>query len=159
MTSADNPRWLNDTEMDTWLNIWSILEWLPNRLDEQLRRDSDLSLTEYNALSQISMAQDSSIRMSELARLANMKLPHLSRVLTRLEKAGWARRVTDPTNGRYTLAELTDAGKDKIAATAPGHVAAVRRYIFDNLSEKQTNDLKAAAALITEAIDPPELMR
>ncbi len=159
MTSHDTPRWLTPDEMDTWLSLWSVLEWLPTRLDAQLRQDSGLSLAEYNALSQISLAPDSAVRMSELARVANMKLPHLSRVITRLEKAGWVRRTPDPTDGRYTLAHLTESGTRKVADAAPGHVAAVRRYIFDHLTDEQSDALGEATALIVQAVDAPGLMR
>lgn len=159
MTSDDTTRWLRPDEMDTWLSLWSILEWLPGRLDGQLQKDSGLSLAEYNALSQISLAPGTSVRMSELAHVANMKLPHLSRVITRLEKAGWVRRIPDPTNGRYTLAQLTESGIDKVADAAPGHVEAVRRYVFDRMSGEQAAALGEAAVLIAEAVDAPDLVR
>lgn len=159
MTSHNAPRWLHPTEMDAWLSLWSVLEWLPVRLDAQLRQDSGLSLAEYNALSQISLAPDARLRMSELAQVANMKLPHLSRVITRLEKAGWVYRAPDPTDGRYTLAHLTEPGSQKVADAAPGHVEAVRRYVFDHLSDEQAAALGESTALIVEAVDAPGLMR
>jgi flagellar motor switch protein FliG len=34
------------------------------------------------------------------------------------------------------MAELTDAGADKLAAASPGHVAEVRRNMFDLLSPR-----------------------
>lgn len=159
MTSTENPRWLNPREMDTWLALWSVLDWLPGRLDSQLREDSGLSLAEYNALSQISMSPDATIRLSELAVVANMKLPHLSRVMTRMEQAGWVHRFPDPTDGRYTLARLSAAGLAKVAEAAPGHAEAVRHYIFDNLSPGQVAALGEAATLIAEAVDTPRLHR
>lgn len=159
MNPTDTPRWLSPKEMDTWLSLWSVLEWLPGRLDAQLREDAGLSLAEYNALSQISQAPDVSIRLSELAVVANMKLPHLSRVITRLEKAGWVRRIPDPADGRYTLAQLTGEGIEKVAEAAPGHVEAVRRYVFDHLSPQQINALGEVTANIVEAVDAPGLSR
>lgn len=155
MPQTEPPRWLSQTEMDTWLALWSVLEWLPERLDTQIRAESGLSLAEYSALSQISVTPDATMRLSELAAVANMKLPHLSRVITRLEKAGWVRRFPDPDNGRYTLAQLTEAGTRKITEAAPGHVTAVRHYIFDNLSPTQAAALGEAAQLISTALDAP----
>lgn len=49
-----------------------------------------------------------------------MTLSHLSRVVSRLERAGWVRRIPDPTDGRCTLARLTDEGWRKVAAAVPG---------------------------------------
>ncbi|MGJ3561840.1 MarR family winged helix-turn-helix transcriptional regulator [Streptomyces sp. INA 01156] len=119
MESEQEARWLAPEESEAWLALWTMTVWLPVRLDAQLRQDSALSLPEYHALSQISMAPDRTLRLSELAAVANMTLSHLSRVVSRLEKAGWVRRVPDPTDGRYTLARLTDEGWHKVAAAAP----------------------------------------
>ncbi|WP_096460298.1 MarR family winged helix-turn-helix transcriptional regulator [Corynebacterium suranareeae] len=157
MNSNESPQWLNPTEMDAWLSLWSILEWLPDRLDNQIRKDSGLSLAEYSALSQISATPDATMRLSELAKVANMKLPHLSRVMTRMEDAGWVRRFPDPSNGRFTLAQLTDTGIEKVKEAAPGHVAAVRHYVFDNLTPDQTIALGEVAQLISTAVNAPHL--
>lgn len=159
MNTPNAPRWLSSEEADTWLSLWSVLEWLPVRLDAQLREDSGLSLAEYSALSQISIAPNASMRLSELASVANMTLSHLSRVITRLEKAGWVNRIPDPADGRYTLAELTDAGIAQVREAAPGHVEAVRRYVFDGLSSEQSAALGEATAHIVDAVDAPRLAR
>ncbi|PWI09091.1 MarR family transcriptional regulator [Streptomyces sp. NWU339] len=159
MESEKEARWLAPEESEAWLAVWTMTVWLPVRLDAQLRQDSALSLPEYHALSQISMAPDRTLRLSELATVANMTLSHLSRVVSRLEKAGWVRRVPDPTDGRYTLAGLTDEGWCKVAAAAPEHVDAVRRYVFDSLTPEQRRALGEAAARIVEALDPPGFAR
>jgi DNA-binding MarR family transcriptional regulator len=151
----DGTRWLDPEEAQTWLAVWSMMVWLPVRLDAQLRRDFGLTHPEYHALSQISMAPDRTVRLSELATVTNMTLSHLSRVVSRLEKAGWVQRTPDPDDGRYTRASLTDAGWNAVQAAAPGHVEAVRRYVFDALTPEQSRALGVAASRIVEAVNPP----
>ena len=148
------PRWLNHQEDHTWRAIWALMTWLPARLDAQLRAESGISLAEYNALSQISEAPEQTLRLSRLAAAANMSLSHLSRVITRLEKAGWVTRFPDPDDGRYTLGQLTDDGRQKVATVAPGHVAAVRRYVFDHLTPDQAEALGVGASTIADAVAP-----
>lgn len=155
MTKTTPTRWLDREEDRTWRSVWKLMTWLPVRLDARLRADAGLSLAEYNALSQISEAPERTLRLSELAAGANMTLSHLSRVISRLEKAGWVTRSPDPRDGRYTLGRLTDAGWEKVAAIAPGHVEAVRNSLFDNLTEEQARALGEAAALVAEAVVPP----
>ena len=159
MVTNDEVRWLEPKETEAWLAVWSMMVWLPARLDAQLRQDSGLSHPEYHALSQMSMAPDRTLRLSELAVVSNMTLSHLSRVVSRLEAAGWVRRTPDPADGRYTLAVLTDAGWEKLAAAAPGHVDAVRRYVFDTLTAEQARALGEAAARVVEAVGPPGFVR
>jgi DNA-binding MarR family transcriptional regulator len=74
--------------------------------------------------------------------------------VTRLEKRGRVRRDTDPTDGRYTVATLTDEGYEKVVATAPGHVGAVRTYVFDALTRAQVRQVSAIGRRIVGAIDP-----
>ncbi|MGY3205425.1 hypothetical protein [Streptomyces sp. TE5632] len=63
------------------------------------------------------------------------------------------------TVGRFTLARLTDEGWHKVAAAAPEHVDAVRRYVFDTLTPEQRRALGEAAARIVEVLDPPGFAR
>jgi DNA-binding MarR family transcriptional regulator len=63
------------------------------------------------------------------------------------------RRESDPTDGRYTLAILTDQGESYLAAAAPGHVEEVRRLVFDVLADKDVAALGAIAATLNERLD------
>ncbi|ABW13134.1 transcriptional regulator, MarR family [Parafrankia sp. EAN1pec] len=151
---AQQPRWLTDEEMQTWLALVSVLIRLPAALDDQLQRDAGLSHFEYQVLVGLSGAPERTLRMSTLAVFANGSLSRLSHVVGRMEKAGWVRRTPDPTDGRYTLAILTDAGWEKIVATAPGHVDAVRALVFDPLTRAQQRQLGDIGRRIVRAVDP-----
>jgi DNA-binding MarR family transcriptional regulator len=94
--------------------------------------------------------------MSEVAALANGSLPRLSRAVDRLDRRGWVTRRPDPENGRFTLAVLTDAGWDKVVATAPGHVAEVRRLVFDPLTTAQVRQLREIATRIRNVVHPDD---
>lgn len=159
MVENEDVRWLDSQETSAWLQLWSMVAWLPTRLDAQLREDAGLSLAEYHVLSQISMAPEQRMRLSELAEVTNTTISHLSRVVSRMEKADWVRREPDPTDGRATLGVLTEAGTEKVAATAPGHVAAVRRYVFDNLTPEQVLALGDVAGEIVAAVAPTRIAR
>lgn len=60
----------------------------------------------------------------------------------------------DPDDGRSTLALLTDVGWEKVVATAPGHVAEVRRLVLDPLSRGQVRQLREIAGRIQQAAHP-----
>jgi DNA-binding MarR family transcriptional regulator len=64
------------------------------------------------------------------------------------------RRTPDPTDGRYTLATLTEDGWDKVVRTAPGHVEAVRNLVFDVLTKTQVSQLTNIGQRIMRVIDP-----
>ena len=156
MDVPHEPPWLNAEERQTWLALVSMLIRVPSALDTQLQRDSGISHFEYQVLAGLSEAPRRTLRMSTLALLAEGSLPRLSQAVSRLEKRGWVRRIPDPADGRYTLAILTDAGWNKVAETAPGHVEEVRRLIFDPLTKAQTRQLRDIGRRIMGAIDPDD---
>ena len=73
-------------------------------------------------------------------------------MVDRLDNRGWVCRRPDPSDGRSTLAVLTDAGWDKVVETAPGHVAEVRRLIFDQLTKGQVRQLQDIGSRVLRAI-------
>ncbi|HVV22009.1 MAG TPA: MarR family winged helix-turn-helix transcriptional regulator [Pseudonocardiaceae bacterium] len=151
---GDVPRWLDQDEQRTWLALIGVLIWLPAALDAQLQADAGLSHFEYQVLAMLSMSPNRTARMGDLAALANGSPSRLSHVVARAEKQGWVTRGADPDNKRVVLATLTDAGWDKVVATAPGHVEAVRRYVFDPLTPDQVRQLREALTLIRHTVDP-----
>lgn len=148
---SDEPCWLDERERQIWVALASLLIRIPAALHAQLQWDSGVSFFEYQVLAGLSEALDRTLRMSSLAVLADGSLSRLSHVVKRMEEQGWVRRQPDPADGRYTLAILTDAGWDKIVEAAPGHVAEVRRLVFDPLTTAQQKQLLAIGRRIGDA--------
>src|ERR1700755_1644890 len=113
------PTWLSDDERDAWIRLVGVFIKLPAALDAQLQRDAGISHFEYMVLSRLSEASGQTLRMSDLAVLANGSLSRLSHVVTRLERRGWVRREACPGDGRYTNAVLTDEGMARGEALPP----------------------------------------
>jgi DNA-binding MarR family transcriptional regulator len=143
--------WLTDEQQAAWRPFVALLLRLPAVLDAQLQRDAGLTHFDYLVLSGLSEAPGRTLRMSELAATASSSLSRLSHVVSRLESKGWVRREPCPGDGRYINAVLTDAGWDKIVATAPGHVAAVRELLLDALSQEQFKELGAISTQVLAA--------
>ena len=63
------------------------------------------------------------------------------------------RREVDPTDGRFTLAVLTEAGHEKVTATTPAHHALVEQLVFGTLTRGQARQLGVISRRISEAVD------
>jgi DNA-binding MarR family transcriptional regulator len=146
--------WLPEEELQTWLALVGVLIKLPAALDEQLQRDAGMNHFEHWALMALSRREGHSMRMSELAVLTNGSLSRLSQVISRLEKRGYVRRTPDPSDGRCTLAILTEAGMSKLLDTAPGHVEEVRRLVFEPLTKAQARQFREILHRIIRTIVP-----
>jgi DNA-binding MarR family transcriptional regulator len=151
--------WLTAAEVDSWLSVVRLMTWLPWSIDQQLRRDANLGMVEYQVLAMLSECPQQSTRMSSLAELTNASLSRLSHLVTRLEQRGLVRREPDHADGRFTNAILTGQGFRALAAAAPGHVAHVRSLVIDVLSPEQLRRLGLAADRIMSRIDGSDVNR
>jgi DNA-binding MarR family transcriptional regulator len=150
-------RWLTEAEVNSWLSVVRMMTWLPWSIDQQLQRDSNLSMVEYQALAMLAGRPGRTMRMSSLAEVTNASLSRLSHLVKRLEARGLVRREPDPSDGRFTNAILTDLGFTTLADAAPGHVAHVRSLVIDVLSPEQLRRLGMAADRIMSRIDTSEI--
>ena len=150
-------KWLTATELDSWLSVVRLVTWLPWSIDQQLRRDANLGMVEYQVMARLSQCPDRTLRMSSLADLANSSLSRLSHLVKRLEERGLVRREPDPADGRFTNAILTGKGFKTLAEAAPGHVAHVRSLVIDVLSPEQLRRLGLVADRIMARIDTSEI--
>lgn len=151
---ADEPRWLEQDELATWMSLAALMFKLPGVLDYQLQRDSGLTHFEYLVLAGLSESPGRSRRMSDLAGFANGSLSRLSHVVKRLEQRGFVERRPAEADGRITVATITDSGYEFLVAAAPGHVATVREFVIDGLTPEQLGQLKTIADQILARVDP-----
>jgi DNA-binding MarR family transcriptional regulator len=111
-------------------------------LDRQLQHEAGVPHTYYEILVRLSEVPDRALRMSQLAVSSMSSRSRLSHAVARLEETGWVRRRECPTDRRGAVCELTDAGFAALQAAAPGHVAAVRANLFDQLTPEQVVALR-----------------
>ena len=146
-------KWLTAAELASWLSVVRLMTWLPWSIDQQLQRDSNLRMVEYQVLAMLSESPERTMRMSSLAEVTNASLSRLSHLVERLEKRGFVRREPDPTDGRFTNAILTEKGFRALDEAAPGHLAHVRSLVVDVLTPEQLRRLGRDAARIMSHID------
>ena len=152
-------RWLDQDEQRTWRSFLATSQLLNAALDRQLQRDAGITLASYVVLAMLSEAPGRSLRMSELAAAANASPSRLSHSVARLQERGWIRREPASEDGRGTVAVLTDAGRDMLVRTAPGHVGAVRGHVFDRLTRDQVRTLGEVCATILHSLDQNRVAR
>ncbi|MBI9113428.1 MarR family winged helix-turn-helix transcriptional regulator [Sanguibacter suaedae] len=147
------PRWLDDQEMEAWLRVLRLVMLLPGTLDRQLRRDSGLMHSSYMILATLSDALDTSMQMTDLARKTATSASRLSHAVAALEQHGWVARHRAPEDRRRQIATLTDAGKQVLVRTAPGHVEQVRTTVLDPLDPHEVQQLSALLAKIVGPLE------
>jgi DNA-binding MarR family transcriptional regulator len=152
-------RWLTPEQLRAWKKFVAVVEILPGVLDSQLQRDAEVTHFEYFTMAMLSEAPGRTLRMTSLASATNSTLPRLSHVVSRLEKRGYVDRAPCPDDRRATNATLTEAGWQKVVATAPGHVDTVRENVIDPLSAADIADLDRIMGGLLRTLDPENRFR
>ena len=76
--------WLDEHDTEIWLTMWAMISWIPARLDEALKANESMNLSDYLALVEIAQADDQKITMSQLAKATQMSASRLSQIVSRL---------------------------------------------------------------------------
>ncbi|MGC5247661.1 MarR family winged helix-turn-helix transcriptional regulator [Gordonia sp. DT219] len=88
-------------------------------LDRELQANHQLSSSEFEVLELLWAATDHTLRMSDLAGRVHLTQSALSRVVSRLDKAGLVDRTMCATDRRSVFAALTDTGSQRYGQARP----------------------------------------
>lgn len=142
MPTATQTIWLTEEEQATWRSFNVVGRLIEESLDRQLTRDADMGHAHYAVLVALSEAEGARARMGDLAQFLQFSPSRLSHAVRRMERDGWITREACPTDGRGQEAVLTSTGRAAIERAAQGHVAEVRRLVFDALTDDQQRQLR-----------------
>jgi DNA-binding MarR family transcriptional regulator len=128
--------WLDPDQQRSWRALVMGMTLLTDRLDDDLRRNYGLSLTEYEILVRLSESDDRRLRMAQLADALAHSRSRVTHTVARLEKAGLVARSATPEDGRGIVCEMTDKGWELLVRMAPAHVRGVRDHLVDLVSDE-----------------------
>ena len=101
-------------------------------------------MSDYEVLVHLTDSPEGRVRVTDLARLLQWERSRVSHHVTRMERRGLVERRECAEDGRGAFIAVTPAGRTAIEQAAPGHVAAVRRLVFDALDEDDVTSLSQA---------------
>jgi len=142
-----NPRWLNDTQQLAWQGLLVIFLRAMPELERTFKANQLLGV-QYGILAALAEEPDQTLRLTELADLANTSQSRLTHRLRGLVSRGDIEITEDARDRRAKNATLTKAGKQRLDDIAPRHVEDVRRLLFDHLDQQQTAALADALSTI-----------
>lgn len=148
-----DPRWLDADQQRHWRAYLRGSALLQEAFARDLQCAADLSLPEYEVLVWLSEAPGRRLRMSALADHLVHSRSRLTHTIKRLERRGLVHRLPAETDGRGIDCLLTDTGFELLDGVAPLHVASVRRYLVDVLTDGQLRTLGESFAAVADAID------
>lgn len=152
-------RWLTDEEQRAWRGYLTMHAQLTTQLNRQLQRDSGLSLPDFAVLVELTDQRDARMRFGALVEALQWDKSRTSHQVARMHRRGLVTREDCPDDARSTYIVLTDYGRRTVEQAAPGHVATVREFVFDQLSAQETDTLaqisERVLSRLRDGVQPP----
>jgi DNA-binding MarR family transcriptional regulator len=108
------------------------------RVDDALR-PFDLTFARYEALVLLTFSRKGSLPLGKMGERLMIHPTSVTNVVDRLERQGLVERVAHPTDRRTTLCEITEQGREVVAAATEAVVAV--DLGVTGLSEKEVEQL------------------
>ncbi len=131
----------NEMTMRAWVRLMKSQHLLLSHVEAALKAANLPPLTWYDVLLELERAGDDGLRPFELERDLLLAQYNLSRLLDRIEKAGFIHRKAHKEDGRGQMVSITRAGKTVRHKMWPVYGAAMNEIFGDHLSEMQKIEL------------------
>lgn len=114
---------------------------LTRRFDRSLHDNCDIGIAWFEVLLRLGRSPDNRLTMSELARQLAITSGGATRLVDRVEAAGYIERCACPEDRRVQWVGLTESGRDKLAESYAQHVADLEEEFFGRLTPAEVSQL------------------
>lgn len=154
-STVDDVKWLDEREARAWRGLQLMNMRLDAELARQLAAESDLSYPDYLVLVALTADPVGRCRQYELGQALGWEKSRLSHHVTRMADRGLVKKEQCPSDRRGAFVAVTNRGRKRIEAAAPGHVRAVRRLFVDQLTPHELEVIATAAEKVLGVLNEP----
>jgi DNA-binding MarR family transcriptional regulator len=133
-----------------WARLTKTQQTVLEAIEQALKAAKLPPLAWYDALLELERASDVGLRPFELEREMLLAQYNLSRLIDRIEKAGYVERRSCEDDGRGQVIVITASGKDIRRRMWPVYAAALERAMGCHVSVQQAEELDAILGTVLE---------
>jgi DNA-binding MarR family transcriptional regulator len=123
-----------DPTLGPWIRFLRAHAALTRQLSTRLESEHGLTLSDFDVLAQLYFSPEHALRRIDIARQVLLTASGITRLLERLERAGWVAKRNCETDARVTYAVLTEDGLRKFEAARASHVADLEELFASRLT-------------------------
>jgi len=124
----------SEAVVDAWINLVRAQHRVLSAVETDLKRAGFPPLSWYDVLLELRRAGDDGLRPLEIEARLLLAQHNVSRLIERLEKAGYATRKAHESDGRGQRILLAASGAELLARMWPVYRAAIERHVGRKLS-------------------------
>jgi DNA-binding MarR family transcriptional regulator len=145
--------------MQAWVSYVQGHAALVRQLNAEMMEEHGMGINDYEVLLRLWFAPDHQMRRIDLAESVLLTASGITRLLDRLQAAGYVEKGFCPTDARVTYAVLSELGIEKFNEARKTHLEGVQRAFGDHFTEEEAATLSALLGRIrlaaVTADDPP----
>jgi len=130
----------SEAVINVWVQLMRAQSGVLKAIENELKEGAFPPLGWYDVALELSRVKDG-LRPFEIERKILLAQYNLSRLLDRLEDAGYVVRKPAPDDGRGNIVVITDAGRAFQKRMWPTYRAAIARHVGAKLSEREAEQL------------------
>jgi DNA-binding MarR family transcriptional regulator len=154
LETKDGFKYLPPHREAAWLGLLQAHAELTRALDAALHTRHGLSLSAYEVLARLAHAEQSTLRMSQLAERTQLSLSRVSRVVDHLQDRGLVERKSCATDSRVVYAAITPAGKSQIAEAQETFFEVIEERFLGKLSCDEVTTLGTIFTRVFTPVEP-----
>jgi MarR family transcriptional regulator, 2-MHQ and catechol-resistance regulon repressor len=143
----------DDALITTFGRLLEVQSRLERRLGADLEARCNLPHAWFEVLLRLGRSEDDRLTMGSLAEQISLTTGGVTRLVDRMQAAGYVERLPCPTDRRVSYAALTDAGRAKLDEAAHVHGANLRA-VLAAFSDADRSRLDALLDRLREVSDP-----
>lgn len=140
----------SDAVIRAWARLVRAQQQALAAIEAELKAAGFPPLAWYDVLLELSRADGGELRPFALEEQLLLAQYNLSRLIDRLEKAGYVERRTCPEDGRGQVVAITASGRALVKRMWPTYRVAIGRHVGAKLSEHEAARLAALLGKLTE---------
>lgn len=138
--------------LDAYFSLMETGELLRGRVEQQLKRDGELSYIQFRILARLVESELGQMRMTDLAHGVVYSRSGLTYQAGILERDGLILRSPAPDDDRSTLVSITTAGRARIEEVVPGHFELLRNEFYAELSDEDVLNMADTLGRVRERL-------
>jgi len=144
---------MKDERFLAWYGLLQVEARSTELIGSEIERETGLPMTWFELLANLHWPEGQRRRMSELADDVLLSRGGITRLIARMEEAGYVRREIPPEDRRAVYAVLTDKGRDAVERAYPVLFDALARHFGDLLDADDVRRLNMIWARLLQAMD------
>lgn len=153
------PDLFNELERGAWGGFVRTQSLIFRAIEEELRTTEGITHAEFEVLLRLYFSPERRGRIQELAEASLLTRSGTSRLVERLERAGFLSRIEAEEDGRGTYAVLTGAGSERFRETMERHVALIRQRFLSHFTPEELKLMASWWRRIEAPHTPPKSHR